>query len=1119
MSATPESTLADPQQIIADLQRRLAECRAERDEALAERDKAQRRLDERAAERDEALEQQAAAAEVLQVINSSPGDLAPVFDAMLEKAMRLCEASHAHLFTLDGETVHPVAARGDPHFTDWFLKQWGPHRLVRGTSVDRLRQGEPFVHVLDAAAVQPYRTNPGYRELVDRGGIRTAINVPLRKDGVLLGTMHLYRREVRAFAEKEIALLQNFAAQAVIAMENARLITETREALEQQIATAEVLQVINSSPGDVAPVFDAILDKAHTLCGATLGTLALFDGQTLRAAAVHGYPEEFGEELRQHGISVSQNPGFEPILAGARMIHNSDLREINDPIARTVAERGGVRTSLLIPLRKDGALLGVITCNRRKVRPFTDKQIALLQNFAAQAVVAMENARLLTETREALEQQTATAEVLQVINSSPGELTPVFDAMLEKMVRLCQAAHGHFLAYDGMLFHPVAIRGEPRFAEFWRQGPPFQPQEGNPFARLVRGEHLVHDADAREDDAYRDIPEYRRIIDSGVIRTSLTVPLRKAGVLLGAVRLYRQEVRPFTEKQIALVENFAQQAVIAMENARLLTATREALEQQTATAEVLQVINSSPGELAPVFDAILEKAHNLCDAAHGNLWTYDGELFHPVATRGNPRFADWLRDHSSVTPAPGTVLERIVRGEDFLQIADAANDQACATSAYSRQVIEVTGARTTLIISLRKNTALLGVIFAYRQEVRPFSEKQIALFKNFAAQAVIAMENARLLGELRERTHDLEESLEYQTATSSVLEVINSSPGDLVPVFDAILAQAHDLCGAPLGSLVLRDGEQLRAVATRGHLQKYKELARQGFPPTPPFLRMLSGEPFVHVLDSAAPSTAADDHPMRRAAAEIAGIRTVLFVPLRKDAMVLGYISAQRQEVRPFSDKQIALLQNFAAQAVIAMENARLLTETREALEQQTATAEVLQVINSSPGDLAPVFDAMLEKAIRLCGGSTGTLRTFDGESFPLAAVHGEPKMVARMKEIDSVPPRAGKGDLLGRIVYGERIVHVPDVRETQGYRDFPATRERMETLGIRTWLAVPLHKDDELRGVIVAQRGEVRPFSDREIALLENFATQAVIAMENARLLGELRQRTDQVAELNRGL
>src|SRR6516164_274637 len=403
MSATPESTLADPQQIIADLQRRLAECRAERDEALAERDKAQRRLDERAAERDEALEQQAAAAEVLQVINSSPGDLAPVFDAMLEKAMRLCEASHAHLFTLDGETVHPVAARGDPHFTDWFLKQWGPHRLVRGTSVDRLRQGEPFVHLLDAAAVQPYRTNPGYRELVDRGGIRTAINVPLRKDGVLLGTMHLYRREVRAFAEKEIALLQNFAAQAVIAMENARLITETREALEQQIATAEVLQVINSSPGDVAPVFDAILDKAHTLCGATLGTLRSYDGGAFHVAAMRGVPAVFAEATR----IVRPHPatGLGRIEGGERIVHIADLTDPNlhNPSPqrrREMLHLGGIRTALWVALRKDRTLLGTFVLYRDTARPFNGKQIALVESFAAQAVIAMENARLLNEIRQ-----------------------------------------------------------------------------------------------------------------------------------------------------------------------------------------------------------------------------------------------------------------------------------------------------------------------------------------------------------------------------------------------------------------------------------------------------------------------------------------------------------------------------------------------------------------------------------------------------------------------------------------------------------------------------------------------------------------------------------------------
>jgi adenylate cyclase len=419
-------------------------------------------------------------------------------------------------------------------------------------------------------------------------------------------------------------------------------------------------------------------------------------------------------------------------------------------------------------------------------------------------------------------------------------------------------------------------------------------------------------------------------VDDAGIRTFLSVPLRRGDALLGVFSVYRREVRPFSNKQIGLVQNFAAQAVIAIENARLITETREALEQQTATAEVLQVINSSPGDLAPVFDAILEKAHTLCGAAHGNLWTYDGELFHPVATRGNPRFAEWLRDRSSVPAAPGTVLERIVRGEDFLQIADAASDQAFCTSAYSREVIEVTGARTTLIISLRKDSALLGVIFAYRQEVRPFSEKQIALFKSFAAQAVIAIENARLLTETRE-------ALEQQTATAEVLQVINSSPGDLTPVFDAMLEKAHVLCGADRGALVTSDGELLRAAATRGMPETFAEFLRKGFSPPPdgPMGPLLRGE-HVHISDLAAVAAQAAPAITRflQPALEIAGTRTILMVPLRKDGRLLGYIAAYRTEVRPFADKQIALLENFAAQAVIAMENARLIGELRERTDQ-----------------------------------------------------------------------------------------------------------------------------------------------------------------------------------------
>ena len=331
-----------------------------------------------------------------------------------------------------------------------------------------------------------------------------------------------------------------------------------------------------------------------------------------------------------------------------------------------------------------------------------------------------------------------------------------------------------------------------------------------------------------------------------------------------------------------------------------------------------------------------------------------------------PAFAEFWRE--PIRPGPETGTGRMLKGKGTFAVADATKLPAYhAGEPQVRAIVDLAGARSMIIALLRKDGATLGAITTYRQEVRPFAVKQIALLENFAAQAVIAMENARLITETRE-------ALAQQTATTEVLQVINSSQGDLAPVFDAILEKAHGLCDAPLGSLVISDGEHLRAVATRGYPEQYDILMRQGFPATfQLFQQLLHGEDVVHVPDAAAVVFLEFDHPIRRATRDVSGVRTALLVPLRKDGGVLGYISAQRIEMRPFTDKQIALLKNFAAQAVIAMENARLLSETREALEQQTATAEVLGVINSSPGDLTPVFNAMVEKAMRLCEAARGS--------------------------------------------------------------------------------------------------------------------------------------------------
>jgi class 3 adenylate cyclase len=349
------------------------------------------------------------------------------------------------------------------------------------------------------------------------------------------------------------------------------------EALGREAASAEVLQVINSSP-NLAPVFEAMLERAVRLCEFDFASLWTYDGTSFCPVAKHRVPEPLMEYMQEH-----TPPAFARLVGGDSLVHIADVQgAINQTdFSRNVRRLGldTVRSILIIPLRKDTTLLGLIAAYRREVGPFTDKQIALLQNFAAQAVIAMENARLITETREALEQQTATAEVLGVINSSPGDLAPVFDAMLEKTLRLCEAAHGNFLTYDGAVFHQAAFRGEPQFVEYGRQQGPLRPAEESQLARVVQGGGTLHRIDAREGEAYRDDPGFRQNVDRLGIRTSLTVPLRKGDALLGAVRAYRREVRPFTDKQIALVENFAAQAVIAMENARLLGELRQRTDE------------------------------------------------------------------------------------------------------------------------------------------------------------------------------------------------------------------------------------------------------------------------------------------------------------------------------------------------------------------------------------------------------------------------------------------------------------------------------------------------------------------------------------------------------------
>ena len=419
-----------------------------------------------------------------------------------------------------------------------------------------------------------------------------------------------------------------------------------------------------------------------------------------------------------------------------------------------------------------------------------------------------EVARLTRELNEALEQQTATSEVLQVVSSFPGDLQPVFDKMLEKAAGICDAKFGNIYRWDGELLHLAAThKTPPAFADA-RRRTPLRPDPKLPLGRVIATKALVHVTDAAAEEAYTELrhPAFVAVVELGGVRTFLFVPMLKENELIGVFTLYRQEVRPFTDKQIALVTHFAAQAVIAIENARLLDELRqrtddltvrttdltEALEQQTATSEVLQVISSSSGDLQPVFATMLGNAARICDAKFGNIFRWDGDAMHLVATHNTPpAFAEY-RKRRPLPLKPNLPFGRMVAAKIVVHCADTA-----ALPAYTEQrdpdvvaAVELGGIRTFVAVPMLKENKLIGAVIVYRQEVRPFTDKQIELVQNFAAQAVIAIENARLLNELRqrttdltERTADLTEALEQQTATSEVLQVISSSPGDLEPVF------------------------------------------------------------------------------------------------------------------------------------------------------------------------------------------------------------------------------------------------------------------------------------------------------------------------------------------------
>ncbi len=903
---------------------------------------------------------------------------------------------------------------------------------------------------------------------------QSVVCVPILGSDRLLGSIVLenYERE-NAFAEAEVRLLSTVAASMGVALENARLFDETQRRTRETAALAEVGRDISSTL-DLATVMDRIARHAKDLLGADNSAIFLPDagGQTYRAIVAIGNVADAIRAMVVHpGAGIIGS-----LVQSGRAEFINDTQSDPRGILIDGTEKQADERLMVAPLMAGQAVKGAMAVWRTAGKAFDNSELEFLVGLSLQATVAIENARLFADSQQR-------AAELATVNTVSQQLAGKLDlaALLDLVGEQVRSVFKADIAYVA-LYNPDT--GSIDFPyQYGEEIKPLKYGEGLTSRIIQTGKALIIN---RETDR-RGLELGARVVGQQAL-SYMGVPIPVGATSLGVISVQStQKESAYGPDDERLLSTIAANVGVALQNARLFNETQEALSFQTAIADILRVISSSPADVQPVLDAVAQRAALLCRAKLARVWLLQGGKLHAMTGYG----ANEAVTQTNVLPIRRSSIagramldKRTIHVDDVVPLLDSEYPDV-------REIQTGIGFRTALNVPLMRESEAIGVIALARDEVRAFTPAEIALVRTFADQAVIAIENVRLFSETKE-------ALEQQTASAQVLQVISGSMADPQPVFERILESTEELFDADtMGVYLASEDGWLHAAAIRGAL---KERIIHQFP-----IRLegsATGEAIAKGrLVSYADVLHGADVPegLRHLAADLGTNYVLAQAPMMWQGRGIGAINAARFDMRPFTDKECALLETFANQAVIAIQNARLFNETQEALAQQTASAEILRVISRSPTDVQPVFEVITERAMALCGAAFGGMSRFDGEWVHLVTLHGfspEAETVTRAH----FPMKLGRGAIMPRAIMACAPVQIADVLNEPDYALTEANRQA----GYRSQLAVPLLREGLAIGAITVMRTETGVFPEQQVELLNTFADQAVIAIENVRLFRE---------------